>query len=729
MTRPPHDPNQSAADVPVVHSPAGETPRPSDDARLLSLFNRVRLAGYLAATGFGLAFAVFAAWGAGFALAAVGAILGTDAIRQQSADSTRTVVATLYIDAVAAALILAVGRFPIAVTVAVFSILIGAGALMLHWHETVKFFGVLGVLGFVASWLTSRAASPWTTAQESALSILAIGLVPLTIVLTLVAAGRERGVSRVLARRLDDTEAALRATEERFERAFGSAPSGLVITDLDGTIIQANKAFARMVGVDHHDDLEGTDLFAFFDPTDNEVSDADFDELASGVSSLHHRRIVTRDGRRIWGVMSVSLIDDGRDGSTQCVTHVMDVTDSQNSRLALEASNRRLEALHQITNAGLEAQDLSEAADRITEVIGDVFLFPGVSICVHDPTTSTMSTVAYRSPWPGPHDDVADETALCARAALSAEPFVLVERRGRISSVHNDIRSVLSVPLTIDEGSMGALTLTDIEERIIDRELVEQVSNVATHVAAFLRRVLAEEQLAQLIRSKDQFIASVSHEVRTPLTAVVGLAAELRDRFEDMEDGEQSEIMDIVAEQSTEVAHIVEDLLVTARSDLATLNLKLEDFSVAHQVDRVAREIERLGDREIAIDAPEELGVHADSGRFRQILRNLLTNAVRYGGTAISVEAARTVSGVTVRVCDNGVGLPEREWERIFEPYKRSHNAIGQPGSVGIGLTVSRKLARLMGGDLMYRFVGDRSMFELELPHAEANPARVDLSA
>lgn len=107
----------------------------------------------------------------------------------------------------------------------------------------------------------------------------------------------------------------------------------------------------------------------------------------------------------------------------------------------------------------------------------------------------------------------------------------------------------------------------------------------------------------------------------------------------------------------------------------------------------------------------------ADPLRFRQIVRNLLSNATRYGGDKIWIEIEDRAETITVSVVDNGDGVPVALEKRIFEAYERgNHGAVAQPGSVGLGLAVSRRLADLMGGTLEYRRVDGTTRFELSLP-------------
>jgi signal transduction histidine kinase len=110
----------------------------------------------------------------------------------------------------------------------------------------------------------------------------------------------------------------------------------------------------------------------------------------------------------------------------------------------------------------------------------------------------------------------------------------------------------------------------------------------------------------------------------------------------------------------------------------------------------------------------------ADPSRVSQILRNLLVNAGKYGGDRVWVVVGSTGSGVSVAVCDNGDGVRPESERAIFEAFQRAHDIPTQPASLGLGLAISRRLARLMGGDIEYRRVPDRTEFVLSLPEPAA---------
>ncbi|HEY7823085.1 MAG TPA: ATP-binding protein, partial [Acidimicrobiia bacterium] len=121
---------------------------------------------------------------------------------------------------------------------------------------------------------------------------------------------------------------------------------------------------------------------------------------------------------------------------------------------------------------------------------------------------------------------------------------------------------------------------------------------------------------------------------------------------------------------------------------------------------------------DVVFDAPSErIEATGDPARVRQILRNLLTNAERYGGPNVGVTVSRDDRGVEIAVLDDGEGLPSEEWESIFQLYHRAHDGERHE-SLGIGLAISRQLAELLGGTLEYARENGLSIFRLHLPAA-----------
>jgi len=228
----------------------------------------------------------------------------------------------------------------------------------------------------------------------------------------------------------------------------------------------------------------------------------------------------------------------------------------------------------------------------------------------------------------------------------------------------------------------------------------------------------ARQEMERLLQSKEELIATVSHELRTPLTTVVGLSTELIDAFDSFSRDEILDLLRMVADQGIELATIVEDLLVAARTESGSLKVSLEsvDLHLEAKITLRGLEIEQDVDCHAVGVVPPAF---ADRGRVRQILRNLIVNARRYGSPPFRVVVLEDGDRVSVEVRDGGTPIPEDERERIFDRYYRARQTPGMTASVGLGLTVSRELARLMGGDLTYHHDGE-SIFTLILPRRVA---------
>ncbi len=237
---------------------------------------------------------------------------------------------------------------------------------------------------------------------------------------------------------------------------------------------------------------------------------------------------------------------------------------------------------------------------------------------------------------------------------------------------------------------------------------------IADILSAFYERAQNRARLEHSLASKDQLIASVSHELRTPLTAVVGLAEELMSAGDTFDVEERKQLMEIVAGSSREMADLVEDLLVAARSEDGTLPVFPDRIDLSLLAQSVVAQIIVPQGMEVSVEDSDSVAL-GDPVRVRQIIRNLLTNAFRYGMSPITVSVAQTDGWATLDVQDCGPGIPDADRERIFEPYGRAESSRTDKASVGLGLALSRRLARLMDGSLTY-VEGDGATFRLSLP-------------
>ncbi len=273
----------------------------------------------------------------------------------------------------------------------------------------------------------------------------------------------------------------------------------------------------------------------------------------------------------------------------------------------------------------------------------------------------------------------------------------------------------LVYPITV---GLGYVSLGWIENNPLPLPVLLGRATVMTVTGLLVAVISAgqRETFEKLAATKNAFIAAVSHELRTPLTAVVGFTAELSKRFDSMTRSEIEEFASVAHRQATEVAHIVEDLLVAARAEIDQVTVSVEPVDVRSVVESVTADTIRLHELASPFVISGAATALTDRVRLRQILRNLLTNALQHGGPNIEVQIGVDAGRVVVEVIDDGPGVDRHEITHIFEPYQTFHQHQGVTGSIGLGLFVSRTLAELMGGTLEYRHRPGETVFRLELP-------------
>lgn len=245
-----------------------------------------------------------------------------------------------------------------------------------------------------------------------------------------------------------------------------------------------------------------------------------------------------------------------------------------------------------------------------------------------------------------------------------------------------------------------------------------------------VRRRRKREQLAAdlerertINRSKDQLIANLSHELRTPLTGIYTSALTIEDLgFEDREIA--AELNSMIVDQSADLNRMVEDLLVSAQADAGRLSFDLRPTDPVNEIESVVKELGRMG-TPVRV-AAEPASVIADGGRLRQLLRNLVSNAIRHGGPDVAVHGVSQDNSYVIRVEDDGPGVPADIEERLFQRFVHQGDRPLIVGSVGLGLAITRVLAEGMGGTIDYTRQDSTTRFEIRLGiAASAAPERI----
>ena len=206
----------------------------------------------------------------------------------------------------------------------------------------------------------------------------------------------------------------------------------------------------------------------------------------------------------------------------------------------------------------------------------------------------------------------------------------------------------------------------------------------------------------RLERTKQQVIATISHELRTPLTAVVGYAELLHGggRGGPIGEADKAEAMGVIYEQARHLLDLVTDLVDFARLDTGRIGVKEAEVDLRSAVDAVIRRVGVSDDIRLTMRIPHRTLLWADRVRIEQLLTNFITNAIRYGGPEITIDAwAAGTSTVMIRFADNGEGIPSADRPRIFESFyqgDQTHVGVG----TGMGLAICQAIVRAHHGSI-----------------------------
>ncbi len=251
--------------------------------------------------------------------------------------------------------------------------------------------------------------------------------------------------------------------------------------------------------------------------------------------------------------------------------------------------------------------------------------------------------------------------------------------------------------------------IRDASDRVIG------ISGMAADISDRVRGQAARQESD----AKSQLVAVVNHEIRTPLNSILGFAELLQQPRTGPLNEKQTRYLSNVDSAGRHLLALVNDLLDLSKIGAGEMGLELVDLNLAEIIEQAAGQVQPLIESrglEIRVDSGGRLGVKGDRRRLLQILWNLLSNAIRHTPTRgiISVSGAARGSGIAILVADTGVGIPGDQLERIFEDYKQV--GVAQEGT-GLGLPLSRRLARLMNGDIsVVSEVGVGSTFTISLP-------------
>lgn len=294
-------------------------------------------------------------------------------------------------------------------------------------------------------------------------------------------------------------------------------------------------------------------------------------------------------------------------------------------------------------------------------------------------------------------------------------------------------RSVMAVPLLLQEQSIGVFILYDNKPHHVTREDTFLLKNAAVQSAIAIQNALlfaeVKDKNAALERVnhlKSQFLATVTHELRTPLHSIISYGALIVEGFLDGElTAEQEEHIQFMVRRAEDLTHLVDDMLDLSKIEADRLEVKVEPVYLEACLQEVMNQLKPLANNKglhlsLEMAAPH-LMVMADSHRIRQIVLNLASNALKFtetGGVTIRCMLLASYDMIRVSVHDSGIGISPVALGYIFEAFRQADGSTTRRfGGTGLGLTIARKLIELQGGEVAVESVlGQGSTFSFTLP-------------
>ncbi len=304
-------------------------------------------------------------------------------------------------------------------------------------------------------------------------------------------------------------------------------------------------------------------------------------------------------------------------------------------------------------------------------------------------------------------------------AALVTAPVVLLVQRVRDAPLHVPAAAGAGIALSV----LVMLRLTSIL-RAAERLRVRERQARSDAIAAQVKLAAQNEQLVEADRLKDEFVALISHDLRTPLTSIIGYVELALDDDADLPlDDERHGYLEIVARSSQRLLRLVDDLLFVARLRTGRLDLNPAQLDLAEIVAQTVDEMRPRAEQKaltLLLDTDEPVLIEADRGRLFQLLDNLVSNAIKFTpeGGSIELAVSRTPTGGCLEVRDTGIGIGVSETERVFDQFFRARAAVtNQIPGTGLGLFIARAIAEAHGGSITAAARdGGGTVFRIELP-------------
>lgn len=543
-------------------------------------------------------------------------------------------------------------------------------------------------------------------------------------------------------------ELELRLSERRFRTLATSTASVLWITAPSGEALVENPSWSAFTGQTHAQ-YKGWGWLDALHPEDRHKVTQQWQQgVTTGLFQHLEYRLKRHDGVYRHVVAQGAPVLDEAGEVVEWIGSCTDVTEARESQSALRASEERFRFLDQLGQATREATDAASVMALTARLLGEHL---GTSRCAYADVEPDNDRFTIRNDWSAA--GMASSTGVYSLDLFG--PLASQQMRTGTTLVVHDVdaelgaeggadmfsaigvKAIICSPLVKNGRLIAMMAVHHRQPRRWSEHEVLLIEEVVERCWAHIERVRDAAALREQDRRKDEFLATLAHELRNPLAPVRYALSMLRNPA--MSASATTRAQDVIDRQIGNMVRLIDDLLDLSRVSRGLIELQKAPIPLSVVVDMAVETsrpgIQAAGHR-LDVQLPQqELTLDVDATRMSQVLSNLLNNAAKYtpdGGRLRLTAWQDEVGQVVIEVADNGIGIPPQEQGRLFEMFARLPNATARSqGGLGIGLSLVRSLVELHGGTVNAFSAGldEGSSFRISLPVVLVRPAPVATDA
>ncbi|KXS44869.1 MAG: multi-sensor signal transduction histidine kinase [Methanolobus sp. T82-4] len=539
----------------------------------------------------------------------------------------------------------------------------------------------------------------FTLPFETALEVLRVITIPVILVYPIGTVLLGTLLNQRTAR--NEAQQALRESEARIKHIYNNVPVGIFRTDSSGKVLSVNPEMAHIVGCDspeeakeHYTDL-GKQLYV------NSERREEFVKMLKKEGSVQNFEYEAqrKDGKRLWLLMNAKISAEAENGFV-IDGFTMDITERKMADFRIRESEEKFRAIFEQAATGICQADLEgkiiQFNDRFCKITG----YPAEELMKVNFRDITHP------------DDLPKELELVAEVVAGKRKNYSIEKR----YLHKSGSSVwVSVNVSIVSSSEGRpLYFLAVAEDIAERKEAEE---------QMLRARLAAEEAN---RYKNELLANANHELRTPLSSIIGFSDIILSDMSDNLNQSQKKYLSHVNQSGKLLLKVISKMLDISRIESGGMDLHFEKFRPGPMVEEVIQGIESMASiKNITLNVDMDTDIQemtADKGKVQAILYNLLENSLKFTPSKGEVTLKIREKGeyLQISVTDNGIGIQDKDIDRIFDPFVQvDGSSTRKQGGTGLGLMLVKEYASMHNGEVSVKSeYGRGSTFIFTIPVA-----------